>query len=581
MAKSTSRPSTDAGPFVDEQAAGAQVDDATAVDDVFTDTEEVAAGTEATGETVAEDTAGEAEAEIPTTVVRTPRASEPGIVERALGILTSTWGAIAAAVLLLGGLLFWFTRRGRSSDGDGIAPWEPLDSDQLPAESFTATETMRAPTPDQAILVVEQDSAIRAPDDTAEIPALVTADEDSGDFGSLEDTFSSDTALNLDQTDPLAEADFHMAYGLYDQAADLVTGALKADPKNTGLMAKLCEIYFVWGNRDAFVDAASKLKSAVGGADGGEWDKIVIMGQQIAGDHELFAGADIAGATRAVDLSFEAGDDASALDMDFGSGDTLQSEAIDLGADGGLDMVFGDADDADLDSTAETPALGGTAKTVAMPAPEYDLSAATIEEPAADFDGTSELPSLDDTIDQAIVDLGQDSEATAEINLDDLDLDIGGIAETELAALDDLDSSFITEGLSYDELTDSASTTGKNPRVDPSSTGVHESLGLDDLFDDDETGEMRLAADETGRNPMLDPADDSMVETEVSIDQGLLDATGMTQVLDDDIVIDTSSGFGSSIEDDAATLLASLDDDGETKALPADVFSDSGVDETE
>ena len=87
-------------------------------------------------------------------------------------------------------------------------------------------------------------------------------------------------------------------------------------------MSKLCEIYFVWGNRDAFVDAASRLKMTIGDAQSVEWDKIVIMGQQIAADHNLFAGAEVAGATKAVDLSFDEGDEAAgALDMDFGADD--------------------------------------------------------------------------------------------------------------------------------------------------------------------------------------------------------------------------------------------------------------------
>ena len=89
-----------------------------------------------------------------------------------------------------------------------------------------------------------------------------------------------------------------MAYGLYDQAADLINGALEADPNDKGLMSKLCEVYFVWGNRDAFVDSATRLKAAVGDEANAEWDKIVIMGQQIAPDHDMFAGAEVAGATR-------------------------------------------------------------------------------------------------------------------------------------------------------------------------------------------------------------------------------------------------------------------------------------------
>ena len=53
----------------------------------------------------------------------------------------------------------------------------------------------------------------------------------------------------------------------YDQAADLVNGALQIEPERTDLLTKLCEIYFVWGNRDAFIDAAGRLKTAVGDGD--------------------------------------------------------------------------------------------------------------------------------------------------------------------------------------------------------------------------------------------------------------------------------------------------------------------------
>src|SRR5690606_23032685 len=48
----------------------------------------------------------------------------------------------------------------------------------------------------------------------------------------------------LDQGDPLAEADFHMAYGLYDQAADLVKAALAREPERRDLKLKLLEVFF-------------------------------------------------------------------------------------------------------------------------------------------------------------------------------------------------------------------------------------------------------------------------------------------------------------------------------------------------
>ena len=77
------------------------------------------------------------------------------------------------------------------------------------------------------------------------------------------------------------------------------------------------------------------VQQVAGDDEASEWDKIVIMGQQIAADDALFAGAGVAGATRAVDLSFDDdSDDAGALDMDFGAADEEGSQVIDLGGDG-------------------------------------------------------------------------------------------------------------------------------------------------------------------------------------------------------------------------------------------------------
>jgi len=571
-------------PFVDDVVDDTMLEEPD-IDEVFSDEGDVGADSDIVGEDVADGAGAAGEDTIDTdatsTVVRT-ESSKPGIVDQILDLLKQWWVVIAGALVAVTGLLFWFMRRG-GDDGDSAGPWESLDSDELSPSDLSSTETLRAPTPDEAIVVVEQDSAIRRPtDETAEMPAAEVAHDPAAgtqEFASIEDTFSSDTAVNLDQTDPVAEADFHMAYGLYDQAADLVNGALETDPEDKGLMSKLCEIYFVWGNRDAFIDAASNLKSAVGGGESSEWDKIVIMGQQIAADHELFAGAGVGAATKAVDLSFEAdGGDAGALDMDFG-GDTGESAAA--GDDSSVDFLF---EDAATDDTAESPTISttGTEKTMAMPSPEDTAESPTIEEQfAGGLEGTSELPSLDESLGQAISDAGQDSEATAEINLDDLDLDIDGLAETELSSLGDLDETGTNEALA-DDFADTGAVTGKNPQIDTNSTGVNERLELDALIDPDATGEMRLAPDETGRVPSLDIADDATAETEVSIDQGLLDATGMTQVLDEDMTVETISGVDDLLSDDQETLLASLDDDSEdfdfaqTEALPADAFTPGG-----
>jgi len=576
-------------PFVDEQGTDAETGD------------EILADEGVDEEPVAEEPVADEQPK----ATPVARRQEQGIVAKILDFILGTWGIIIGVVLLVGGLLFWFMRRGSDEDDDS-GPWEQLDEGDLPTGAMTATETLRAPSSDdESIVVVEQDSGIRAmDDDTIEAAAVEIQGKTgtTGEFGSLEDTFSSETAVNLDQQDPLAEADFHMAYGLYDQAADLINGALEVEPQRQELLAKLCEIYFVWGNRDAFVDAAKRLQTVVGDDDP-DWNKTVIMGQQIAGDDALFAGA-VAGATKAVDLSFEDGSDQTgALDMDFGGVDAADD------GDEEVDFMFGEEDadepddasavDFDLDSTAETPALD-----LGVEAPDLDRTAETptLEQQFDNIEGTSELPSLDeDALGQAIEDSGQSSDATAEINLDELDLGIDSLAETELASLDDLDD---------------MDATGANPEVDPDATGVQqiadsdetgtvEALDIEDALAAtlESTNEMRLAPDETGASPLLDIEVEG--ETDVGLDIDLLDATGHTQVLSEDLAVDT--GINKALSDADATMLApgfddddtvlggdddatmlapglSGDDDfdfAKTEALPADVFTgNNNLDET-
>ena len=557
-------------PFVDEadEVIGEPMDE---LDDVMADDAPVGQ------EDLVEDAADTVADEEPEAVSRPAPPPEKGLFGKILDTISQYWMAIIGAVVaIVGAILFFFLRRG-GDDEDDSRPWEQLDEGELEAGALASTESMRAPQRDEAFVVVEQDTAIQQAGDTVEVPAP-EAEEPTGEFGSLEDTFSSETAVNLDQTDPLAEADFHMAYGLYDQAADLVNGALENEPGDKSLLSKLCEIYFVWGNRDAFVDAAGRLKSVVGDSESASWDKTVIMGQQIAGDDPLFAGASAAGATKAVDLSFEdGGDEAGALDMDFG-GDAAATEA-----DDSVDFMFGDdsepaaADteatvdaglDFDLEPTAESPTIESSAEaepTVEMPAGEKTVETPTIEQ-QFDAAGTAELPSIDEAdLEAALEESGQPGDATAEINLDDLGLDVD--------ALDDVDVG--------EDLEDISEITGKNPEIDPDATGRNEALDIEDPLAS--TG-MRLAPDETGASPMLD----AEVETDVGIDMDLLDATGKTQVLSDDMAVDT--GMHAALSDDDATRVAPGfgDDDADeefdfakTEALPAEVFTgDKTLEET-
>lgn len=237
-----------------------------------------------------------------------------------------------------------------------------------------------------------------------------------------------------------------------------------------------------------------------------------------------------------------------------------------------------------------------------MATPDSTVESPTIEEQFDVLSGTAELPSLDETAGEAIADSGQPGDETAEINLDDLGLDVDDLAATELASLDEFDSTSETEVLDdtgiNEALEDSAAVTGRNPEIDPNATGVQVALGADD----------------TGISAALD-VDDALaatsempeVATDVGIDDSLLDATGLTQVLPEDLAVETASDVGAELSDDdatmlapgygddtvetladdAETLLASLDDDegdfdfAKTEALPKEAFiGDASLDET-
>lgn len=616
-------------------------EDAVFTDDVeAADAEELPAGDEVGPQPVSEEPAP--------TVADRPRPQEPSLVERIIGLLTGTWTLIGAALVIVAGLLVWFARRasgGADDDEDATGLWEALDADDLDNESAQSTERLRAMARDDdtSIVVVEQ-SSLTAGDtsmtSTMEVPAadavppvddaLASTDTNKA----LEDTFSSETAINLDQSDPIAEADFHMAYGLYDQAADLINGALAVESDRQDLMAKLCEIYFVWGNRDAFVDAAQRLQTSLSGSEDPEWDKIVIMGQQIAADHALFSDASAIGATKAVDLSFDGGtEETGALDMDLAADvDSAVGDVIDLGAEtqstpaassdaSAIDFVFDDDDEtggtavteqmpaadpfaaafdtetnemptveSGLDDTAESP-------TIESPAVDNTAESPTIEQQLGTLDATTtgEIPSLgdDDATELASLDDSRAADATAEIDLDDLGLDLDamqGSLNDDLAdhgddILSDLDDTSESVALNIDDL----AATGRNEALsDVDATGKNEAIsatGLHDVFDLDDalaaTSEVAAldGGDSTAELPGAPVEDD-----DIGIDTSLLDATGQTQILPEDFAVETGTGTNveKALSDSDETVLAAspagdglLSDDAET--LLASLDDDEGT----
>lgn len=404
---------------------------------------------------------------------KAPAAPEPSLLSRLMGY----W--YLPLLLLLGVLGFfgyrkWKERETQSFD-DSLGRLAEAGAEAVErrgGSGWTDTARLRKPVggdTEQNFLVEESGSHERPRlNDTGTFrqPAKVVT-------SAADPTISNETAINLDQGDPLAEADFHMAYGLYDQAADLVRIAIQREPQRRDLKLKLLEVFFVWGNKDQFLQTARQLAGSREDAPAGEWDKIVIMGKQLAPEDELFQqssplGGAIAGG---IDLDLEGGQNrvdydllgdpgtdipksGGGVDLDFNTalGDrdpTGEANAVKVGGDdldflldepqGGEDRSGNTTREMTAQMTAKMRQGGDTVERTAFMPEAFD--APTIEQPALRSQDGS--PTMRQKVDVALRQGG--GEQTAELAIDDLGLDLGALdgetgshdAPTMVAGLDD------------------------------------------------------------------------------------------------------------------------------------------------
>lgn len=266
-------------------------------------------------------------------------APAPSIMDR---IGEFWWVPVALGVLLVFGLIAVVVRRRRESPGASLDSLEPISYEPRMEPVAYAPATKTRDRLSDSFLVEDEPSHGGFEERSASLSRAESAGpktrpvepEAAPSPPQAAYSFSEGDAARADQQDALAEADFHMAYGLYDQAADLVKIAIDREPARRDLKLKLLEIYFVWGNKDLFLETARELHASRAQAAPGEWDKAVIMGKQIAPDEPLFKGE--AGSPRLdlVDVNLEGGENRvdvdlfaepgaekpAALDLQFGSG---------------------------------------------------------------------------------------------------------------------------------------------------------------------------------------------------------------------------------------------------------------------
>jgi pilus assembly protein FimV len=195
---------------------------------------------------------------------------------------------------------------------------------------------------------------------------------------------------------------------------------------------KLLEIYFVWGNKEAFLQTAKSLEATRDRAPAGEWDKIVIMGKQICPEEPLFASTAGSGrgAGALVDLNLEGGENRVDIDL-FGDPEGEHSIDHPIAKDSDDNATTGESPGlhpaSDLDFTLDRPERGADDSPTREMAPRDEP---TVESELMNFSDspTTESPTLKPTDIRGRISSKLDkvnkADQTAELSIDDLGLNL-------------------------------------------------------------------------------------------------------------------------------------------------------------
>ncbi|MBT8118276.1 MAG: hypothetical protein KJN89_01050 [Gammaproteobacteria bacterium] len=296
---------------------------------------------------------------------------------------------------------------------------ESAEEDEVPAAMGMAADDLESVADDIAAEEIaaaqtEVDVDSLAGDEATSQDAAEEFDSDSTMIldSSVEDTVVTEDsgAALADEDEPrddvIAEADVYLAYGIYQQAEELLTQAIADNPDRDDYRVKLAETHYASKNAEAFVEVASEIKQRAGNEDTPAWKKVMVMGQDLCADNEMFQGSMVG-------------------DLDV---DSLAPKAPEMDFDLGLDAVEDKAEEnADLDlSHNEEPLELPEMEQAEEPAeeePKIAEPASEIEFDLSDTGAVEEAPAAD--------------EFSLDIDASELDIDIQEEAEEPVASEDD------------------------------------------------------------------------------------------------------------------------------------------------
>ena len=331
-----------------------------------------------------------------------PITSTQSWLDKTLAQLKSNPTLAAAAgggLLLLLGLFGWMFKRGKP-EADDVAVTSGFDGLEDLADEVAEEQE------------AELQSAVD--DDVSDSDATTSMDAfDETDEATAEDVVGKDEEADDEEAprdDVIAEADVYLAYGIYQQAEELLTQAIEENPDRNDYRLKLAETYYASKNADAYVEIATEIKDKVE-EDSAIWKKILVMGQDLCSDNVMFQGSLIGG-----------------LDLD-----SITPQAPEMDLDLGLDAANSDEmeDNTELE-LPEVESLASLDETVdeidEAEELEFDLSDADAAEKSESVD--EDEFSLD--IDASELDIAseiEDSEASIDFGLDEVAEEISEAAD--------------------------------------------------------------------------------------------------------------------------------------------------------
>lgn len=307
-------------------------------------------------------------------------------------------------------------------------------------------------------------------------PAAATAAAAEIETGAAETDLPEEAAaeapkkpMRSETGDPIAESDIYIAYGRYQQAVDLLTHAIDAEPNRSDLRVKLLEVYVEMRNKEAFrqqfvalqalgdSDAIARVKDLLSSVDGiADWlDDLPAAPTDAPNSTILAASAATAAAVSAVSPAPELD-----LDLDFDNAPApVESPAQTTSFDGGWsdDLAALESTETDEESGAVDLDLGDDFGATELESELSDsflddsepVSRSTAAGLATSSFGTTleegglELDLGDDDLDQALRNMG---DAESLDDLEDMSVALGELdaspASRPLEAPVDLSTNF-------------------------------------------------------------------------------------------------------------------------------------------